>query len=77
MSHQFTTSTECQNLIGTGSNDWTDGNPYKISNLKSKYTNASGWSGGCCAEDCQGNSDYIATAHVLINDARKGGGGNT
>ena len=71
----FTTSTEVQNLSGTGSSDWTDGNPYKINNLKQKYQKLSGSQRTtCCAEGC--GKPYTATAHVLINDGKKGGGGN-
>ena len=73
--NQFTTSTNVQNLIGTGSKDWTNGNPYQIPKLKQKYQELSGSRrSSCVAEGC--GEDYTATAHVLINDGKKGGGGN-
>ena len=51
---RFNTPTEVQNLNGTGSNDWTDGNPYKIRNLKKKYLQMSATARTtCCA---QGNN---------------------
>jgi hypothetical protein len=77
MPKQFTTSTEVQNINGTGSAK----NPeYKIPRLKEKYVAMSGYTGDRCsaidgAEECPGS--YQATAHVMINDGKKGGGGNT
>jgi hypothetical protein len=73
MPKQFTTSTEVQNINGTGSAH----NPeYKIPRLKEKYIALSGYSRDrCSAEGCGGS--YQATAHVMINDGKKGGGGNS
>jgi len=69
---KFSTSTQCQNINGTGSKD----NPqYKIPRLKEKYEKVTGSQRHtCCVAGC--SRPYQATAHVMINDGRKGGGTN-
>jgi hypothetical protein len=81
------TSTEAQNIYGTGVSDYVDEdgnkavNPYKIRKLKEKYLTFCKCEvkefvapTTCAAEDCTG--PYNATAHVMINDGKKGGGTN-
>lgn len=78
----FTTPTQVQNIVGTSGGEWVDtetgadgSNPYVIANLKQKYIQLSGTQRTtCCAAGC--SSPWQATAHVMINDGRKGGGGN-
>ena len=73
MPKRFGTSTEVQNINGTGGADWTDGNPYNIPRLPERYFKCTGTArAGCCAVGC--SNPFQATAHVLINDGSKGGG---
>ena len=65
---RFNTSTQIQHLHGTSSDR------YRISQLKQAYQELSGSSREtCCIAGC--SQPYQATAHVQINDGRKGGGG--
>ena len=62
----YKTSTEVQNIQGTSQE------LYRIPNLKARYMAAARTRRTtCCAVGC--GQPYQATAHVLINDAKKGG----